>query len=202
MKIFIICSITPKTYEFEVNKTDTVESVKLKIQDSLGLSVKQQLLRSSYGKILENNRTLMDYNIQDESKLELIIRLLGGCDPKPIFIKNEDKIIEIKVCFCKKINELKDIIWNKIGVKSEFQELSLNGKVLNDHEDLRSLGVKENDLFVLKVDNTFEIKEKYKNELVLLKDMGYSDEKLNIQVLNQCDGNTQDAIEILLNMYN
>ena len=202
MKIFIICCINHQKYEFEVYKTDTIESVKLKIQDSLGLQVRQQLLQTTYGKKLEDNRTLEDYGIKDENELLLIIRLLGGCDPKPIFIKHKDKITEIKVCFCKNIYDLKNIIRDKIGINSKCQELSLNGRVLNDHEILRSLGVKENTLFELKEDNTLEIKEKYKNELTLLKDMGYIDEKLNIQVLNQCDGNTQDAIEILLNMYN
>ena len=201
MKIFITCYASPKIYEFEVYETDTIESVKLKIQDSLGLPVRQQLLKTNYGKILEDNRPLQDYAIKDGSTLQLFIRILG-CDPKPIFIKHEDKTIEIKVCFCKEIYELKEIIRAELGINTKCQELSLNGKILNDHQKLNSLGVKENTLFELKVDNSFEIKEKYKNELVLLKDMGYNDEKLNIQVLNQCDGNTQDAIEILLNMYN
>ena len=119
MKIFITCYASPKIYEFEVYETDTIESVKLKIQDSLGLPVRQQLLKTNYGKILEDNRTLQDYAIKDESKLELIIKLLGY-DPKPIFIKHEDKTIEIKVCFCKEIYELKEIIWAETRIKRKY----------------------------------------------------------------------------------
>ena len=43
-------------------------------------------------------------------------------------------------------------------------------------------------------------KEKYKEQLAQLKDMGFINEEANIQVLKQCDGNVQFAIEKLLNM--
>ena len=43
-------------------------------------------------------------------------------------------------------------------------------------------------------------KEKYKDQLAQLKDMGFINEEANIQVLKQCDGNVQFAIEKLLNM--
>jgi hypothetical protein len=43
-------------------------------------------------------------------------------------------------------------------------------------------------------------KEKYKDQLAQLKDMGFINEEANIQVLKQCDGNVQFAVEKLLNM--
>ena len=45
-----------------------------------------------------------------------------------------------------------------------------------------------------------QLKEKYKDQLQTLKDMGFIDEATNLQVLKQCDGNVQFAIDRLLNM--
>lgn len=49
-------------------------------------------------------------------------------------------------------------------------------------------------------DDNVDYKEKYKDQLAQLKDMGFINEEANIQVLKQCSGNVQFAIEKLLNM--
>ena len=49
-------------------------------------------------------------------------------------------------------------------------------------------------------DDNVDYKEKYKDQLAQLKDMGFINEETNIQVLKQCSGNVQFAIEKLLNM--
>ena len=49
-------------------------------------------------------------------------------------------------------------------------------------------------------DANVDYKEKYKDQLAQLKDMGFINEEANIQVLKQCSGNVQFAIERLLNM--
>ena len=49
-------------------------------------------------------------------------------------------------------------------------------------------------------DNNIDYKEKYKEQLSQLKDMGFINEETNIQVLKQCDGNVQFVIERLINM--
>jgi len=45
-------------------------------------------------------------------------------------------------------------------------------------------------------------KKKYEKELIQLKNMGYSDENVNIQALKLNGGNVHNAIELLVNMYN
>ncbi len=71
----IFISVRGKHVTLEVEPTDKIEDIKLKIQDKEGIRPENQLLIYA-GKVLEDGNTLQDYSIQKDSTIHLEIKNL------------------------------------------------------------------------------------------------------------------------------
>jgi ubiquitin C len=112
--------------------SETIESVKSYIQNLEGISRDLQILMFA-GQELEDGTTLADYNIENESTLDLALRSHG--ENMQIFVKTlTGKTITLDANSSDSINDVKSKIKIKEGIPVEQQRLIFGGKQLDDEK--------------------------------------------------------------------
>lgn len=137
MQIFIKTQ-AGEVITFKCAPSHSVENIKQEIQCISGIPPDQQRLIKA-GKDLEDNRTLCEYNIQNESTLELVSRGVGGMYIMAKMTTGEKITLEIDPS--DSIEKVKGEIQDKKGIPPEQQRLMFNGKEMNDHFTLRDYNI-------------------------------------------------------------
>ncbi|KAH7832664.1 putative polyubiquitin [Monocercomonoides exilis] len=141
----LVKTTTGKTFTLNVERTDTIEAVKRKIQDKGGIRAEQQILMFS-GERLEEGKTLRDYGVEKEDIVRLVYKIskmqlcLKGTHGRDDYLNAESKD-----AIGYSVEYVKQKIQGQEGIPSELQSLVFAGKELEDGKLLQDYHVQEDD---------------------------------------------------------
>jgi hypothetical protein len=147
MLIFIE-TLDGEVIKLDVEPTNTIAYVKLKIHDKAGFPVEQQQVLLRYQE-LKDDRSLSEYNIRDKSTLLLMLpgtdgvrgpvpqEDVGGDRMEIFIITSTGKVIKLHVNPTDTVADLKQLIQEEKGIPTALQSLSYKYLPLKDGLTLR-----------------------------------------------------------------
>lgn len=145
MNQVFVSSVNNQTVSFDVSPEDTIQSLKSKILDKYGVNSDEYYLCFS-GKVLEDSKTIADYDIESSSNINFMFRINGGGgsegSSKQIFIKTlQGKTLTLDVSDADSIASVKNKIFEKEGIPVDQQRLVFNGKQLEDNQTIADYNI-------------------------------------------------------------
>ncbi|XBI31809.1 hypothetical protein VPH35_055334 [Triticum aestivum] len=118
----MVRTLTDKIMATEVEGEDSIYSVKVKVFNETGVPPGRQHLIFA-GNVMEDSRTLADYNVHNEATIYLVFRLIR------IFVRTVTgkKIFEHAFMQSQTIDDIKAWIYYQVGILPEQQQLSDQG---------------------------------------------------------------------------
>ena len=152
MKIQVL-SLTNKKFEILVNSNDRVRTIKDKIKEVEGIPPDQMRLIFG-GALLEDEHFISDYNITDNSKIHIVLKLRDGMSMKTnlinIRINHKGNCFIIKVDPLLSIKKLKIQIEQLTKIPVSQQILLCNAYCLkDDNKNLKDYSIGENSQIIV-----------------------------------------------------
>ena len=139
--VLFVKTLTGKTVMVDASPTDTVLSLKEQIHEKEGVAVAHQCLVCG-GKVLDNQSTVSECGMQNQSMLHLVLRVPSH-GPVNIVVQAEEQSFELTVALDDSVNNLKEVIEERMGIAASHQTLLVGGVALRDEALLSNCDLKD-----------------------------------------------------------
>ncbi|KAH7856383.1 hypothetical protein Vadar_000807 [Vaccinium darrowii] len=152
LKLIVFIPSNKRTFELQAKNHETVENIKLLIQLKKGILPEQYSLFYR-GKLLEDNKTLASLDIQSESASldiqseSVLFLVFNPRDVMSVSVKMPSgEILKLEVKALHTVHDIRAIIQSMVGVAASNQNLTYEGRQVEDSKTLACYNIKENSL--------------------------------------------------------